>query len=161
MSREIERKFLVAGDGWGPADDGSLQRQGYVAVTDRGTVRVRIEDGRAVLNVKGAQKGLTRAEYEYEIPLADGEEILATLCGLVVEKTRYKREHAGQVWEVDVFHGDNEGLVVAEVELESEDTDVELPPWVGEEVSRDQRFKVAYLSRHPFRAWNGGGEASE
>ena len=160
MSREIERKFLVADDGWGPADDGSLQRQGYLAITETGTVRVRIEGGCAVLNLKSAQKGLTRAEYEYEIPLADGEEILATLCGFVVEKTRYRRTHAGHLWEVDVFHGENEGLVVAEVEIESEETEVRLPPWVGEEVSLDERYRVAYLSRHPYRAWNADKKTS-
>ena len=153
MGSEIERKFLVKNDRWGPGGDGKLQRQGYLAITDRGTMRVRIEEGRAVLNIKGRQEGLTRAEFEYEIPAADGEKILATLCGYIVEKTRYKREHVGKTWEVDVFHGENEGLVVAEVELESEDEEVELPDWVGEEVSHDVRYRVAYLSQHSWKSW--------
>ncbi|MDH3591087.1 MAG: CYTH domain-containing protein [Planctomycetota bacterium] len=161
MGVEIERKFLVQDDGWGPAGDGRLQHQGYLAITDRGTMRVRIEAGKAILNLKSAQQGLTRAEFEYEIPLADGERILERLCGLVVEKTRYKREHAGHVWDVDVFHGANEGLVVAEVELADENEAVELPAWVGQEVSHDVRYRVAHLSQHPFSEWEDGSAASK
>jgi CYTH domain-containing protein len=161
MSTEIERKYVVAGDGWGPADDGIRQRQGYLAITDRGTVRVRVAGGRARLNVKGAQKGLTRAEYEYEIPLADAEEMLDTLCGLVVEKTRYEREFGGRVWEVDVFHGENDGLVTAEVELASEEEEVLVPDWATEDVSRDERYRVACLARHPYRAWRDRDSASK
>jgi adenylate cyclase len=153
MGSEIERKFLVTNDRWGPGGDGKLQRQGYLAITDRGTVRVRIEAGRAVLNIKSRQQGLTRDEFEYEVPLADGEAILATLCGFVVEKTRYLREHAGRTWEVDVFHGENDGLVTAEVELDREDEPVALPDWIGAEVSHDVRYRVAYLSEHPWRTW--------
>ena len=153
MGKEIERKYLVEGDAWGPAGDGSLQRQGYFAITERGTARVRIEGGRAILGLKSAQKGLTRAEFEYEIPLDEGEEILRTLCGLVVEKTRYKRTHGGKVWEIDVFHGENDGLVTAEVELEREDEEVDLPPWAGEDVSHDHRYRVAHLAQHPWGGW--------
>lgn len=154
MGTEIERKYLVEGDAWQPGDDGVLQRQGYLAVTDRGTVRVRIEGGRATLNVKSAQKGLTRAEFEYEIPLAEGEEMLKTLCGLVIEKTRYRRTHAGRTWEVDVFHGANDGLVTAELELDHEDDEFEPPPWVGADVSHDERYRVAYLAQRPYRDWS-------
>ena len=157
MGSEIERKYLVRGDGWGPSDDGSLQRQGYLAITDRGAVRVRIEAGRAHLNLKGPQVGITRAEFEYEIPLSDGEEILATLCSLVVEKTRYERTVGGHVWEIDVFHGANDGLVTAEVELESENEQFELPDWVGEDVSLDTRYRVAHLSRQPWQKWGSTG----
>ena len=153
MGREIERKYLVTGDGWGPGNDGALQRQGYLAVTERGTVRVRVQNGRAVLNIKSAQRGLTRAEYEYEIPLDEANEILAELCDLVIEKTRYRREFAGRTWEVDVFHGANEGLVTAEVELASEEETVEPPPWVGADVSHDPRYRVARLSERPYREW--------
>jgi len=159
MGSEIERKFLVCGEEWrdgsggSGGSGGSLQRQGYLAITDRGTVRMRIENGRAILGVKSAQKGLTRREYEYEVPMADGEEMLAELCGLVVEKTRYRVEHAGHLWEVDVFHGANDGLITAEVELVSEDEEVELPPWVGEDVSHDVRYRVAHLSRQAWREW--------
>lgn len=154
MPQEIERKFLVANDGWGPAGDGRRQRQGYLAVTERGNMRVRIEEKEATLTLKGRQRGLARSEFEYEIPLDDAEAILAELCTFVVEKTRYLREHAGHTWEVDVFHGANEGLVTAEVEMESEAEEVELPPWVGADVSHDHRYKVSNLSRHPYREWN-------
>lgn len=151
---EIERKFLVVGDGWRPGGDGVLQRQGYLLAEERATVRVRIAGGRATLNVKGPQRGLARAEFEYEIPLADAEAILR-LCPFVVEKTRHERVFGGRRFEVDVFHGENEGLVLAEVELSSEDDPVTLPPWVGEEVSLDPRFRAAYLARRPFREWGG------
>jgi len=153
MGREIERKYLVEGDGWAPADDGRLQRQGYLAVHERGAVRVRIEEEEATLTIKGAQSGLTRAEYEYPVPLKDAEEMMEKLCGLVVEKTRYRREFGGRIWEVDVFHRDNEGLVTAEVELDSEDAEVEVPPWVGEDVSHDMRYRVTFLARQPYRTW--------
>ena len=152
MSSEIERKFLVR-DGWRPDGEGSLQRQGYLAITERGTVRVRIERGRAILGLKSAQKGITRSEYEYEIPLAEGKQILDTLCGLVIEKTRYRIDHAGHVWEVDVFHGENEGLITAEVELASEDEQVELPDWVADDVSLDTRYRVSHLSHNPWPKW--------
>lgn len=160
MSREIERKFLVRGDAWRPGPDGTLQRQGYLAITERTTVRVRVEGTRATLTIKGAQVGLTRPEYEYEIPPADAEAMLASLCGLVVEKTRYVREHAGRTWEIDVFHGANAGLVTAEVELASEADEVALPPWAGAEVSHDVRYRVAWLADHPYREWKAGGGAS-
>lgn len=156
MGREIERKFLVAGDGWRPGDDGRHQRQGYLTVAAP-VVRVRIEAGCATLTIKSAQDGLTRAEYEYAIPLADADEMLDTLCPFAVEKTRYLRTFAGHTWEVDVFHGRNDGLVVAEVELGSEDEAVELPPWVGEDVSHDVRYRVAYLSQHAYKTWGEDG----
>jgi len=153
VGSEIERKFLV-GDGLPIAGvAGSLQRQGYLAINERGTVRMRIEAGRAILGIKSVQKGLTRREYEYEVPMADGEEMLAELCGIVVEKTRYKIDHAGHVWDVDVFHGANEGLVTAEVELSTEDEHVDLPSWVGEDVSHDVRYRVAYLSQNAWPGW--------
>lgn len=151
MGTEIERKYLVTG-AWDGVGEGSLQRQGYLAIEPSHTVRVRVEGGSARLNVKGRQVGLTRAEYEYDIPLADGEELLG-LCRLVIEKTRYDVEHGGHTWEVDVFHGDNDGLVTAEVELSDEAEDVALPPWVGRDVSTDHRFRVAYLVDHPYREW--------
>jgi len=152
MGKEIERKFLVANDGWGPGDDGRRQRQGYLTVKAP-VVRVRIEEDSATLTIKSAQVGLTRAEYEYAIPLEDAEEMLRTLCPFAVEKTRYLRRVGGHTWEVDVFHGANDGLVVAEVELESEDEVVELPGWLGEDVSHDVRYRVSYLSQHPHRSW--------
>lgn len=152
MAREIERKFLVRGDGWKAGPDGVLQRQGYLSVEDP-TVRVRIEGSRATLAVKGAQAGLTRPEFEYGIPLADAEELLK-LCAFAVEKTRHVREYGGRRWEVDVFHGANEGLVIAEIELEREDESFALPLWLGAEVSRDPRYRVSSLARNPFGKWH-------
>jgi CYTH domain-containing protein len=153
LSHEIERKFLVRGDTWQPGPPGVLQRQGYLSVDDP-TVRVRIEGQRAALAVKGPQKGLTRAEFEYEVPLADAEAMLR-LCPFAVEKTRHEREFGGRRWVIDVFHGANEGLVVAEIELAREDESFALPLWVGAEVSRDPRYRVSSLARNPFRRWHG------
>lgn len=152
MASEIERKFLVRGDTWMPGPEGVLQRQGYLSVEDP-TVRVRIEGGRATLTVKGAQVGLSRPEFEYEIPIEDAEELLK-LCPFAVEKTRYIREFGGRRWEVDVFHDANEGLVIAEIELAREDEAFALPLWIGAEVSRDPRYRVSALARHPFRKWH-------
>jgi len=151
MASEIERKFLVRGDAWRPGPEGVLQRQGYLSVEDP-TVRVRIAGARATLTVKGAQKGLTRPEFEYEVPLADAEEMLL-LCAFAVEKTRHVREFGGRRWEIDEFHGANEGLVIAEIELEREDESFALPLWLGAEVSRDPRYRVSSLARTPFGKW--------
>ena len=151
MASEIERKFLVRGDAWRPGPPGVLQRQGYLSVEDP-TVRVRIEGERATLTVKGAQKGLTRPEFEYEVPLEDAEELLK-LCTFAVEKTRCVREFGGRRWEIDEFHGANEGLVIAEIELAREDESFALPLWLGAEVSRDPRYRVSSLARNPFGKW--------
>lgn len=151
MASEIERKFLVRGDTWRPGPEGVLQRQGYLSVEDP-TVRVRIAGRRATLTVKGAQTGLTRPEFEYEVPLADAEEMLL-LCAFAVEKTRHVREFGGRRWEIDEFHGANEGLVIAEIELEREDESFALPLWLGAEVSRDPRYRVSSLARTPFGKW--------
>ena len=155
MAHEIERKFLVSGDGWRAGEDGVLQKQGYITIADHAVVRTRIEGTKATLTIKGAQQGLTRAEFEYEIPVADAEALLE-LCPVVVEKTRHKREFGGYTWEIDVFHGQNDGLITAEVELPSEDTEVELPDWVGEDVSMDVRYRVAALSKAPYATWRNG-----
>ena len=151
MPTEIERKFLVTGDGW--KDDVRTQtamRQGYFETGTMSTVRVRIEGDRAVLTIKGPTVGISRAEYEYEIPMGDAEEMLDIFCGeRQVEKVRYEVDFAGKVWEVDVFEGDNAGLVLAEVELERPDEQVELPDWVGEDVSKDSRYRNASLAVRP------------
>jgi len=152
---EIERKFLVAHDGWrGAASSGERYRQGYVAVGPPAAVRVRIMGDRAVLNLKKATTDLTRDEFEYAISLEDAESILERLCsGRVIEKTRYRVPHAGLTWEVDVFEGRNAGLVVAEIELESETQAIERPPWLGEEVSGDVRYFNSSLSVTPYTEW--------
>ncbi len=157
MPHEIERKFLVANDGWREgADQGRRLRQAYLAATERVAVRVRIEDGvEAVLTIKSANPGLSRIEFEYKLPLGDAE-LLATLHdGIVLEKTRFQTRYAGHDWEIDIYAGDNEGLVIAEVEMESETTEVELPAWVGREVTDEPRYYAARLAKQPFRSWPG------
>jgi len=155
MAEEIERKFLVVGNGWrDQAAPGVTLRQGYLVSERRLSVRVRVAREAALLTVKGVQQGLRRLEYEYPIPPAEALEMLEQLrVGAIVEKTRYLVEHGGRTWEVDEFSGDNAGLVVAEVELEAEDAAVELPAWVGPEVSRDPRYLNANLALRPYRHW--------
>jgi len=155
MGIEIERKFLAEGDGWkAAAGDGLACRQGYLAIDPEKTIRVRIIGEQAFLTIKGATSGISRSEFEYEIPVADAAELLK-LCGdAVVEKTRYFIGHGGMVWELDVFSGTNEGLVMAEIELETEDQSFELPDWVGREVSGDARYYNASLARKPFTNWS-------
>ncbi len=155
MGVEIERKFLVKNNGWQAGHpQGKRYRQGYLCV-DRGrTVRVRLEGDEGRLTVKGSARGASRAEYEYAVPRQDAEEMLALCLRPIIEKTRYKIQYGGLTWEVDVFDGDNQGLVVAEVELPSEDHPVELPPWVGEEVTHDPRYANARLVQAPYRTWS-------
>jgi adenylate cyclase len=154
MALEIERKFLT-NDGVLPLLRGGVQYcQGYLTNTEKMSARVRITGDTGWLTVKGRRRGNVRPEYEYAIPLADAREMLDTLiAGPVVEKVRYKLEHAGALWEVDVFSGDNAGLIVAEIELESEHQRVELPPWAEEEVSDDPRYKNSNLAVNPFTSW--------
>jgi CYTH domain-containing protein len=155
MGQEIERKFLVTNDGWREGAEGTLYRQGYLAKDADRTVRVRVAGTQAYLTIKGRTKGTSRAEYEYEIPLKDAEELLDLCEGPLVEKTRHKIQHAGRTWEVDVFHGDNDGLIMAEVELEREDVHVEMPGWAGKEVSGDARYYNSSLSKKPYKTWMG------
>lgn len=153
MGVEIERKFLVTGEGW-REHPGVDFRQGYLS-EGVPTVRVRTMGDRAVLTVKGPTQGLSRAEFEYDIPVEDALSMLGTLCGgTVIEKVRRKIEVAGRTWEVDEFGGANAGLVIAEVELSAEDDDVVLPEWVGDEVSSDPRYFNSNLAMHPFTTWS-------
>ena len=154
MGIEIERKFLLAGDAWRGLGQAVLLRQGYLSSTRERVVRVRIEGEQAMLTIKGANVGATRGEWEYPIPLADAVELLDGLCEQpLIEKVRHRIEHAGMVWEVDEFLGANAGLVVAEIELASEDQPFEKPDWIGAEVSGDARYYNANLIRHPFSQW--------
>jgi len=158
MGIEIERKFLVTGDDWRAAITGSVRyQQGYLARSPSSAIRVRTDGERAYLNVKASTDGVTRLEYEYPIPLADAEELLArvALRPLIV-KTRHYVDFGGRRWEIDVFEAENAGLVVAEVELEAADAEVLLPPWVGREVSSDPRYYNASLSERPYCEWSGG-----
>lgn len=155
MATEIERKFLVSGEGWRKqADAGEAIEQGYLCAEKRRTVRVRLTASGAKLTIKGAGEGIARSEYEYDIPGRDAREMLDALCtGVPIAKTRYRVEHRGHTWEIDVFEGANAGLVLAEVELGSVDEAVDLPGWAGREVSEDERYFNAYLTRHPFENW--------
>jgi adenylate cyclase len=154
MGIEIERKFLLASDAWRGLGQPVLLRQGYLSSARERVVRVRIEGGQAMLTIKGANVGATRGEWEYPIPLADAAELLDGLCEQpLIEKYRHRIEHAGMVWEVDEFLGANGGLVVAEIELASEDQPFEKPDWIGAEVSGDTRYYNANLIRHPFSQW--------
>ena len=149
MAIEIERKFLVTGEGWRRLATKSTQiRQGYLSSNAKATVRVRSKDDReALITLKGAVRGMTRAEYEYEIPIFDARELLVMAEPHVIEKVRHLVPFGGLVWEVDEFAGRHEGLVIAEVELESEGQAVELPEWIGREVTEDDRYYNASLSR--------------
>ena len=149
MAQEIERKFIVVGDGWkGLAQSSSLLRQGYLSSNAKATVRVRTWDDReARLTLKGASKGMVRSEYEYDIPMGDALEMLAMAEPHVLEKRRHLVPFEGLLWEVDVFEGRHAGLIVAEVELDAADQAVTLPDWVGTEVTEDDRYYNASLSR--------------
>ena len=155
MATEIERKFLLTSDSWrDDADAGTHFRQGYLIGAERASVRVRIEGERANINIKSATLGVERMEYEYPIPLVDAMELLDTLCEQPqIEKTRYHVPFGDHLWEVDVFAGDNEGLVVAEVELKSTDEAFAMPPRAGEEVSHDTRYYNVCLVKHPYKDW--------
>ena len=158
MAREIERKFLVVGDGWRGAP-GEPVRQGYLSTDRERVVRVRTMGQRGMLTVKGISRGITRSEFEYEIPFADASEMLDELCKKpLIEKTRYRVISGGLTWEVDRFCGLNEGLVLAEVELSQEDQELVLPDWVGEEVSGDLRYFNSNLASCPYGTWDGQGE---
>ena len=152
MGIEIERKFLVVGDDWRAAP-AVPYAQGYLNRDKARTVRVRIVQDAAWLTIKGVSVGATRAEFDYPIPVADAQQLLALCDGPIVRKTRRIVEHAGSTWEIDEFEGDNAGLVVAEIELASEDAAFERPPWLGAEVTHDPRYFNSSLATTPYRTW--------
>jgi adenylate cyclase len=155
MGREIERKFLVVGDDWRRLAHASIgYRQGYLANNERCSLRIRLENDAAALNIKSATLGVSRHEFEYPVPLSEAQEMLEHLCGpRTIEKTRHLVRHEGKLWEVDEFHGANQGLIVAELELQSESERFEKPDWVGEDVSEDPRYYNVCLLEHPFCEW--------
>jgi adenylate cyclase len=155
MGVEIERKFLVVNDDWKPFVESESQlKQGYLTTQSALTIRVRIAGGRAWLTIKGGTKGIRRSEYEYPIPLRDASEMFDQLVtGAVIDKTRYRVRCGEHVWDLDIFHGDNRGLALAEIELQSETEDFRVPDWAGEEVSGDSRYFNANLIRHPYCNW--------
>ncbi|PTT87361.1 adenylate cyclase [Pelomonas sp. HMWF004] len=154
MGIEIERKFLVTGEAWRqPAERQTRFSQGYLSRDPARTVRVRIAGERAFLTVKGATTGASRAEFEYEVPLADARQLLTLCDGPLVDKVRHLCVHEGMTWEVDEFLGANAGLVVAEIELQSEAQAFAQPAWLGAEVTGDARYVNANLAVSPFSAW--------
>ena len=154
MGMEIERKFLLKDDSWRAKAMGTKYRQGYLNSTRERTVRVRTIDDKGFLTIKGVNRGATRMEYEYEIPVAEAEAMLSELCEKpLIEKYRYKIEYRGLIWEVDEFFGENQGLIMAEVELESEDQRYEKPQWIGEEVTGDPKYFNSNLINNPYRKW--------
>ncbi len=155
MADEIERKYLVKESVLPLLQEGTLFSQGYLADNERLSARVRLAGEKAWMTVKGRGSGITRPEFEYEIPAADARYMLENLCkGLLISKTRYCLPYKGMTWEVDVFEGENSGLIVAEVELENDQQRPELPPWVAEEVTADRRYLNVSLASHPFSRWN-------
>ena len=154
MGIEIERKFLVRSEAWRALGQPVRIRQGYLSVDKERTVRVRTLGSTAKLTIKGRSVGTARAEYEYDLPVDEANELLDGLClRPLLDKTRTTLVLGAHTWEVDEFFGENAGLVVAEVELRAADEHVELPAWVGAEVSRDARYFNANLIAHPFSRW--------
>ncbi len=156
MGIEIERKFLLKNDSWKQAVSSSVViKQGYLAGSDKASVRIRIEGDKANINIKSMTLAITRQEYEYSIPLDDAEKLLQDLCEQPkIEKTRYIVKHQDHKWEIDVFTGDNKGLVVAEIELQSEDEKFFRPEWVGDEVSDQVKYYNVNLVKYPFSSWS-------
>ena len=155
MPIEIERKFLIANTDWrNEVIRSSRIRQGYLGKLDKASVRIRVQGDKANINVKSATLDIRRMEYEYEIPLDEAIEMLDQLCAQPqIDKTRFIVEHGRHVWEIDEFYGDNEGLLVAEVELGSEDEVYEKPAWLGEEVTDDPRYYNVNLIKQPYKQW--------
>lgn len=158
MGREVERKFLVDPGAWHPDPGRGVRfRQGYLSVDPARIVRVRRAGSSGALTVKGLTTGVERVEFEYAIPAADADAMLDTLClRPILEKTRYREPWGGRTWEIDVFEGENAGLVVAEIELATAADELRLPPWAGAEVSADPRYFNSNLTQHPFTRWDRG-----
>jgi len=158
LALEIERKFLLSSDAWrGLVTQSTLYRQGYLTPSVQGSkasVRVRVEGEHGVLNIKSVRLGIQRHEYEYAIPLAEANEMLDTLCGSIIEKTRHRVPFAAHEWEIDEFHGDNAGLIVAEIELSAVDEMFARPAWLGGEVTEDARYYNVALANKPFNTWD-------
>ncbi|MDH3727128.1 MAG: CYTH domain-containing protein [Myxococcales bacterium] len=154
MVQEIERKFLVASDHWRRNATGTRYRQGFLSTEPARTVRVRVAGDHGTLTIKGKTVGATRDEFEYDIPREQAEQLLDTLClRPLIEKVRYLVREGAHTWEVDVFEGENAGLVVAEIELQREDEVFERPDWLGREVTDDPRYFNANLVKSPYRTW--------
>ncbi|MCH8079343.1 MAG: CYTH domain-containing protein [Proteobacteria bacterium] len=156
MATEIERKFLVLNDDWRAIVESDMQIiQAYLASNEFSSTRIRIQGDKANINIKSATLGITRTEFEYAIPVDDAQLMIDDLCiKPVIEKTRYIVKHMQHRWEIDVFSGDNKGLIVAEIELSSPDETFEKPSWIGEEVSNDARYYNVCLVKKPYKTWS-------
>lgn len=155
MAKEIERKFLIDMEKLGPLTDGSRIKQAYIPTVNGTTVRLRIAGNKAYLTLKGKTQGLSRSEFEYEIPVDDANAMIDELSsGSSIDKTRYLIPYGGHTWEVDVFHGDNSGLNVAEIEFTSENESFDKPSWVLMEVSGESRYYNSKLLENPFKNWS-------
>lgn len=155
MAYEIERKFLVHSDRLPALTHGQSIQQGYICSEPERVVRVRVAGSEGFITVKGRTVGATRLEFEYPVPLADAQHMLKQLCeGTSIDKVRYCIAHQGHTWELDVFGGSNSGLIVAEVELKSENETVALPAWVSQEVTADTRYYNSNLLRNPYQTWS-------
>jgi adenylate cyclase len=155
MAVEIERKYLVKNDSWRKSVEAQAHiMQGYLANDDTASVRVRVKGDAAYLTIKGATSGISRSEYEYQIPVEDAETMLRELAIFpAIDKVRYSVRSGKHLWDLDLFSGENEGLVMAEVELASEDEDFQMPDWAGEEVSGDTRYYNVNLASNPYKSW--------
>ena len=152
---EIERRFLLKNDAWkAVAGAPCLMSQGYLSVEKERIIRLRIIGNRAWLTLKGYISDVSRSEFEYEIPVADAQIMMDTMCPFRLEKHRYEVNYQGFVFEIDEYFGDNAPLIVAELELPAEDTSFPRPDWLGEEITSDGRFTNAYLSKHPYSQWD-------
>ena len=154
MAQEIERKFLVKGEGWRKLSSGVLYSQGYLSTVKERTVRIRIQNNEATLTIKSITKGISRSEFEYTIPLVDAEIMLQQMAVQpIIKKYRYRIPVDDVVWEIDEFLGANQGLIIAELELQSPDQIFRLPDWIGQEVSSDPRYYNNNLVKKPFTEW--------
>ncbi len=154
MAQEIERKFLLKNNDWKKEVERSYAiRQGYLSLDPKRTVRIRIKDRKGIITIKGKTQGISRAEYEYEIPIQDAKELIELCHSPIIHKIRYIVPYKNLGWEIDIFQDENQGLVLAEVELESEEQEVFLPPWIGEEVTDDMKYYNANLINLPFTKW--------
>ena len=154
MGKEIERKFLVKDRSFKNTYEGHHEiKQGYLAIDEKKVIRVRTLDDKGFITIKGKPTGITRSEFEYEIPKREALEMMQTLCDSLIEKIRYIVPIGGMNWEIDEFINENQGLVVAEIELDTESRNFEIPEWLGPEVTHDKRYYNAYLSIHPFKKW--------
>ena len=154
MAVEIERKYLIDSEKLGTLKNANRIKQGYITTNKDAVVRVRVKNDKGYLTIKSSNIGASRLEFEYEIPLVEANEMLDKLCQKpIIDKNRYIVDFANHIWEIDIFYGDNEGLVIAEVELEDENEHIELPLWIKEEVTGDVKYYNSNLMSYPYNKW--------